>query len=301
MFMKDIIMPVFLDINGHYNHQEAKAMNTVQTDIDNLKVNLKANWTVGDFGRIARFLTNGASEFVERLNLKPGLRVLDIGCGTGNQSIPAARTGAIVTGVDIAPNLLAQARRRASAEYLTIYFEEGDAERLLFGDGEFDVVFSMFGAIFAPRHDRVATELVRVCRPGGRIAMTSWTSDGFVGKMFKIIAAHLPPANSPSPLLWGDNQYFMKNFGEAISSLEFTRRYLDLIFPYSISTTLEIWREYYGPLRNAFEKLDSRGRQSLLRSLERFWAAHNTSQNGETSIKAEYLEVIATRNVFQDC
>lgn len=256
----------------------------------------KSVWTIGNFGRIARFLKSGANEFVDRLDLRPGMRVLDVGCGTGNQSIPAARTGAIVTGIDIAPNLLAQARQRAASEYLTIYFELGDAERLLFGDGEFDMVFSMFGAIFAARHDCVAAELIRVCRPGGRIAMTSWTADGFIGKMFKIIAAHLPPSNSPSPLLWGDPRYIEQNFGNAISNLECTKRQINLAFPFSIPTTLEIWCEYYGPLRNTLEMLNEWDRQSLICSLERLWSKHNMSKNGTTCVKAEYLELIATKS-----
>lgn len=265
-------------------------------EIKTLNDNSKRKWTSGDFGRIAGFLTQGASEFVERINLKPGMHVLDIGCGTGNQSIPAARTGAFVTGVDIAPNLLEQARRRAEAEHLRICFEEGDAERLLFGSGEFDVVFSMFGAMFAPRHDRVMTELIRVCRPGGRIIMANWTAEGFIGKIFKTISAYLPSTNELSPFLWGDKEYLNKNFGEAISTTVFKIRQLDLKFPFSVSTTLKIWREYYGPLRNVFEKLDKQGQKSLMSSLERLWNEYNISETGATFIKAEYLDITAIRS-----
>lgn len=165
-------------------------------EMEMLKTKLKATWVSGDFGKIAESFTDGAAEFVERLKLKPGTRVLDVACGSGNQSIPAARTGAIVTGVDIAPNLIEQAQKWAANENLQIQFDEGDAENVLCADAEFDVVMTMFGAMFAPRPERVSAELVRVCRPGGVIAMANWTPTGFVGKMFKVVGSHVaPPQN----------------------------------------------------------------------------------------------------------
>src|SRR5215213_10203115 len=134
-------------------------------EIEALKTKLKATWVSGDFGKIAESFADGAAEFVERLNLKPEMRVLDVACGSGNQSIPAARVGAKVTGVDIAPNLIEQARKWAENENLEIKFDEGDAENLPYADGEFDVVMTMFGAMFAPRPERISAELARVCRP----------------------------------------------------------------------------------------------------------------------------------------
>ena len=151
-----------------------------------LKQRLRAPWMAGDFGEIAKLNAEGAEEFIERLHLKPGTKVLDVACGTGNQSIPAARAGAEVIGLDIATNLLEQARKRAADESLKIEFVEGDAEKIPFPAARFDVVLSMFGAMFAPRPDVVASELIRVCRPGGLIAMGNWTPAGFVGQMFKI-------------------------------------------------------------------------------------------------------------------
>src|SRR6266550_7990403 len=160
-------------------------MSASNPEMESLKTRLKAMWMTGDFGQIAKHIETGAEDFIARLALKPGVRVLDVACGSGNLAIPAARVGAIVTGVDIATNLLEQARARADSEALPIQFDEGDAENLPYGDAAFDLVVSMFGAMFAPRPELVAAELVRVCRPGGRIAMANWTPAGFVGQMFK--------------------------------------------------------------------------------------------------------------------
>ena len=153
-----------------------------------LKSSLKSAWMAGDFGEVAKHAAHEGEAFVGRLGLKPGQRVLDVACGTGNTAIPAARTGADVVGVDIATNLLDQARGRASAEKLPVKFKEGDAEDLPFGDAEFDIVISMFGAMFAPRPERVSEELLRVCKPAGVIAMANWTPTGFVGKTFRATA-----------------------------------------------------------------------------------------------------------------
>jgi ubiquinone/menaquinone biosynthesis C-methylase UbiE len=173
--------------------------------MEHLKERMRATWMAGDFGKIAEYSAKNAEEFVEALDLKPGMQVLDVACGTGNLAIPAARKRAQVTGVDIATNLLVQARARAKAEDLKILFEEGDAEHLSFPDEHFDVVMSMFGAMFAPDPDRVASELARVCKHGGRVAMANWTPEGFTGRMFRLSSRHLPPpVELPAPTLWGD-------------------------------------------------------------------------------------------------
>ncbi len=152
-----------------------------------LKARLKATWMAGDYGTFAKYLEPGALEFLERLRVEPGTRLLDVACGAGQISVPAARAGAHVTGVDTATNSIEQARARAQDEGLDARFEEGDAEMLPYEDASFDVVASLFGAMFAPRPERVAAELVRVCRPGGRIVMGNWTPEGFVGQLFKVI------------------------------------------------------------------------------------------------------------------
>src|ERR1044072_6721213 len=144
------------------------------TELDALKTKLKATWSAGDFGEIAKYYTSEAEAFIKRLNLKPGTKVLDVACGTGNLALPAARAGAIVTGVDIAPNLVEQASENARREGLTAKFDEGDAEALPYDDASFDVVMTMFGAMFAPRPEVTAAEMARVCRSGGRVALCTW-------------------------------------------------------------------------------------------------------------------------------
>ncbi len=266
-------------------------------EMESLKTKLKATWISGDFKKIAESFTDGAAEFVERLNLKPGMRVLDVACGSGNQSIPAARTGAEVTGVDIAPNLIEQAREWAEVEDLKIRFDEGDAENLPYADAEFDVVMTMFGAMFAPRPELVSAELLRVCRPGGVIAMGNWTPGGFVGQMFKTIGSHVkPPENMPSPLLWGDEMTVLARLNEGISEVEFNPRSISFTFPFGVPETIEFWREFYGPTHKAFAALDANGQAALRNDLEKLWTENNLSANGTTHVISEYLEVKAYRN-----
>ena len=266
-------------------------------EMETLKTKLKATWISGDFQKIAESFTDGAAEFVERLNLKPGMRVLDVACGTGNQSIPAARTGAKVTGIDIASNLIEQARKWATNENLEIGFDEGDAENLPYADAGFDVVMTMFGAMFAPRPERVSAELLRVCRPGGVIAMANWTPTGFIGQMFKIVGSHVaPPQNMPSPLLWGDEATVRERLGDEVSEINFERRLISLSFPFGVPETIEFWREFYGPTHKAFAALDANGQAALRRDLEKLWAENNLSSDGSTHVRSEYMEVTAVRS-----
>ncbi len=264
-------------------------------ELAEIKANMKAVWTAGDFGQIAAYNVRAAEEFVARLGIPAGARLLDVACGTGNTAIPAARAGAEVTGVDIAPNLIAQARERAAAEKLTARFQEGDAEELAFPDAHFDVVLSMFGAMFAPRPDRVAGELLRVCKPGGTVAMANWTPGGFVGKSFQVTAKMLPPPPGiPSPLLWGDENTVRQRFSRA-ASVSCTRRNLLFEFPFGPREVVAHFREYFGPTKTAFARLDERGRAQLAAQLEALWAEHNQARDGSSRIDAEYLEVRAVR------
>ena len=201
-------------------------MQPAQIDFDQIKQRMRGAWMAGDFGQIARYSAKFAEEFVDRLQIQPGTRVLDVACGTGNLAIPAARKGAQVWGVDIAPNLLEQARQRASAEGLQAVFEEGDAERLPYPDAHFDLVMSMFGAMFAPRPEIVAAELARVCRPGGTIAMANWTPEGFVATQFAIGNRFVPPpAGIPAPVLWGEEQMVKQRLGLYTSAIRTNRHY----------------------------------------------------------------------------
>jgi SAM-dependent methyltransferase len=266
-------------------------------EMETLKARLKATWMSGDYGHFAKYLEPGAMEFLGRLPIQAGTRMLDVACGAGQISIPAARAGARVTGVDIATNSIEQARARAQAEGLDARFDEGDAEMLPYEDASFDVVASLFGAMFAPRPERVAAELVRVCRPDGRIVMGNWTPEGFIGQMFKIIGKHVPPPPlMPSPLLWGDEATVRERLRDGVAELHLTKRGYPFYYPFPPSDVVEHFRTYYGPTNRAFTALDDAGQVALRRDLEQLWTEHNSDTDGmTTSIESEYLEVVAVR------
>ncbi|HXH48932.1 MAG TPA: class I SAM-dependent methyltransferase [Terriglobia bacterium] len=262
---------------------------------EELKIRLKTTWMMGDYDLFSRFLEKDAEQFFQRLGVTPGARVLDVGCGAGQLALIAARAGAQITGCDIATNWLRKARARAAAEGLEITFEEGDAESLPYDDAEFDAVISLIGAMFAPHPDLVAAELIRVCRPGGMIAMANWTPGGFVGAMFKTISRYIAPSGMPAPVLWGDERTVRDRFRDGVSDLKFAKRIYHFDYPFAPDAVVEFYRTNYGPMSRAFESLDSRGREELQRELVQLWAAHNNSTDGVTQVDAEYLEVIASR------
>jgi len=257
---------------------------------------MRGAWMAGDFGQIARYTAKSAEEFVDRLHIQPGTRVLDVACGTGNLAIPAARKGAQVWGVDIAPNLLQQARERASAEGLPAVFEEGDAEQLPYPDAHFDVVMSMFGAMFGPRPELVASELARVCRPGGTIAMANWTPDSFVASQFAIGNRYVPPpVGIPAPVLWGDERVVGERLGPHTSAVRANRQTVDFDYPFPPREVVQFFRQYFGPTQIAFAKLPPDAQLAYTAELESLWQEHNEATDGHTAVRAEYLEVIATR------
>lgn len=261
---------------------------------DPVTTRVRATWTSGDFGRIARGYEAGAAEFIARLDLRRGERVLDVACGTGNLTIPAARTGAAVTGVDIAPNLIAQATARAADEHLSIRLDVGDAEQLSYRDGEFATVVTMFGAMFAARPERAAAELLRVTKSGGRIAMANWTPSGFVGEMLKATVRYAPPpAGTPSPLLWGSEEEVERRLGVGCSSLALNRRVITFEYPVEPGGVVELFRLYYGPTLRAFGALDAIASLGLQRDLEALWSDNNRATDGTTRVQSEYLEVVA--------
>jgi ubiquinone/menaquinone biosynthesis C-methylase UbiE len=260
-----------------------------------LKARQKATWMAGDFGEVARLTENAAAEFMARRRLLPGMDMLDVACGTGNLAIPAARAGVTVTGIDIAPNLLDQARTRAREQGLTIRLDQGDAEDLPYDDRSFDLVVTMFGAMFAPRPDVVASELIRVCRPGGRIAMANWTPAGFIGQLFRVTGNHVPPPSGiPSPLSWGDQATVRSRFNTRIADLRMTPVTAQLEFALSVEETVEFYRKYYGPTQRSFDALAEAKQLELRRDMECLYAKHNRASNGATCIEAEYLEVEVT-------
>ena len=271
-------------------------MDETSPQFSQFKSALKSTWMDGDFGEIAKYTAKEGEDFVSRIGMKPGARVLDVACGTGNTAIPAARLGADVTGVDIATNLLRQATERAKAGNLRARFHEGDAEQLPFGDAEFDYVVTMYGAMFAPRPDRVASELLRVCKPGGTIAMANWTPQGFVGKTFRLMSEHVPPPSGvPAPILWGKEDVVKERLGKGTSTIRTQRRPARFEYPFPPEQVVGFFREYFGPTKAAFSRLDAPGQEKLAQGLASLWHEHNQSPNGSTLVEAEYLEVHAVR------
>jgi ubiquinone/menaquinone biosynthesis C-methylase UbiE len=266
-------------------------------DIQTIKVRQKATWEGGDFGQIAKCITPVAEQFMARIDLRPGMKVLDAACGTGNLAVIAARRGCITSGLDIASNLIAQARERARHEGLNIEYTEGDAEAMPYPDASFDVVVSMYGVMFAPRPERVVNELQRVIKPGGLIALANWTPTGFIGKMFSVFGRHVPPpAGLPSPLLWGDEAAVRNRFNGEIKELRLTRQIARMRFPFDPAGTVDFFRRYYGPTLKAFGTLEAPGQAALQRDLVELQTQHNMStQPGETDTPSEYLEVHARR------
>lgn len=271
-------------------------MQPAPAGIEQLKQRMRGTWMAGDFGQIARYSEKAAEDFVSRLSLQPGTRVLDVACGTGNLAIPAARAAGRVWGADIAPNLLLQAQKRAEAENLPATFEEGDAEQLPYPDAHFDVVMSMFGAMFGPRPDKVAAELARVCRPGGRIAMANWPPDGFVAKQFAVGNRYSPPPEGiPAPVLWGEEQVVRQRLGPYASEIRTVRRTVDFDFPFPPDAVVQFFREHFGPTQVAFARLEPVRQVAYAADLESLWRQHNQAGNGRTVVQGEYLEVVATR------
>ncbi len=252
----------------------------------------------GDFGVVAKSIAGDAEAFVNRLPIQPGWRVLDIACGTGNTALPEARRGALVTAVDIATNLLAQARERAAAEGLSITFDEGDAEQLPYADGSFDAAVTMFGAMFAPRPELVASECARVLRPGGLLAMANWNPAGFSGAMFAVNSRHVaPPPGIAPPALWGDEATVRQRLEPYFTGI--TTEIIPIVFemPTGPAGAVSFFRTYFGPTQAAFNRLDPAGQAALAADLTALWAGANIAADPDHHIfiHNEYLQVTAIR------
>jgi ubiquinone/menaquinone biosynthesis C-methylase UbiE len=270
-------------------------INPTTEEMQSLKAKLKTIWTAGDYDRFSRLMEGGAREFYERLAVTPGSQLLDVACGSGQLALMAAKDGIEVTGVDLAGNLVERARARAQAEGLRARFKEADAEALPFEDASFDVVVSLIGAMFAPRPQVVAQEMLRVCVPGGTIAMANWTPQGFIGQIFKAVSKFIAPSGMPSPVLWGDETTVRERLGHGLSELSLTKRQYLFSYPFSPSEVVEFFRLYYGPTNRAFASLDDEGQAQLRQALESLWTMHNRAGAGCTTVFAEYLEVTGIR------
>jgi SAM-dependent methyltransferase len=253
-------------------------------------------WSEGDFSMVAGIVMHVADELVEALDVIPDERVLDVACGSGNGALAAARRAwGNTVGADFVPALLERGRERATAERLEVEFVEADATDLPFGDGEFDVAMSIFGAMFAADQEKAASELLRVCKPGGRIGMANWVPDSGVGEMFRTIARHAPPPPGvPSPLDWGTEERLRELFGDGISDLRLERRRARQIFR-SADHFLEFFRTYFGPTKVAFERVGPEGEAALEADFKAYLEENNTAGDRALVLRPEYLQVVATR------
>lgn len=253
-------------------------------------------WSKGDFAMVANLVYFPSEHLAEALEIVPDERVLDVACGSGNAAIAAARRSwGKVVGADYVPTLLERGRERAAAERLEIEFVEADAQNLPFEDASFDVVTSVFGAMFAPDQQKTADELLRVVKPGGRIGMGNWAPDGNVGTMFKTISKHAPPPPGvPSPLLWGSEDHVRQLFGDGIAELRTELRVSRQPFR-SADHYIEFFRTYFGPTQMAYERVGPDGEQALTDDLRSFLEAANTAGERAMVLEGEYLEVVATR------
>lgn len=271
------------------------AIDTPATDLVALKLKQQATWSSGDYAVVGTTLQIVGETLAEALDLRAGQRVLDVAAGNGNATLAAARRGCDVISTDYVGALLRRGQARAEAEGLPVQFREADAENLPFGDAAFDAVVSTFGVMFTPNQERAASELVRVCRSGGKIGLANWTPAGFIGELFKVIGRHLPPpAGVRSPSLWGTEERLHELFEGRIASFEVLRKHY--VFRYrSPEHWLDTFRTYYGPMHKAFAALDGDRQgaleQDLLALARRFNRADDTMV-----VPGEYLEaVIRTR------
>jgi SAM-dependent methyltransferase len=271
-------------------------MTTATIDLAAIKGRQQQTWASGDYGSIAAKINVISERLCDSLALRAGDRVLDVATGTGNAAIAAARSGCHVIGVDYAQSLLERARVRAAAEAVDAEFVEGDAEALAFPDGSFDVVTSVVGVMFAPDQPRAAAELLRVCRPGGTIALASWTPDGFIGDLFSTTAKHVPPpAGLTSPMQWGTEEGLRDLLGDGVSSLELTSRTYEFRFP-SAQAFVDFFRRDYGPTLKAFAALEPDAQVALETDLVQLVAEGDRHRDGRSvGVPAAYLQAIATR------
>jgi len=264
-------------------------------DLKALKSRQQAAWSSGDYAVIGTTLQIVGEELCEALDVHSGQKVLDVAAGNGNVSLAAARRWCDVVATDYAPLLLERARERAAAERLNIEFREADAEALPFQDGSFDVVVSTFGVMFTPDQDRAAAEMIRVCKPGGKIGLANWTPDGFIGQLFKTIGKHVPPVpGTKSPALWGTRARIAELFEARTASVEFAARHF--VFRYRTPAHwLEVFKNYYGPVLKTFGALEPTAQGALQRDLMDLIDRFNRSGDGSMVVPSEYLEIVITR------
>jgi ubiquinone/menaquinone biosynthesis C-methylase UbiE len=263
-------------------------------DLATVKGHQQIAWGSGDYAIIGTTLQIVGESLCEAADVRSNQRVLDVAAGNGNATLAAARRFADVTSTDYVTSLLERGRERAEADRLAVVFQEADAENLPFADASFDVVLSTFGVMFTPNQERAASEMSRVCRPGGRIGLANWTPDGFVGRLFKTIGKYVPPAPGvKSPALWGTRTYLDTLFGSQASVAAENKNF---VFRYkSPEHWVEIFRTYYGPVLKAFAAIDAEAREALEADLYALLDELNIAKDGTLVVPSEYLEIVITK------
>jgi SAM-dependent methyltransferase len=269
-----------------------QAPDVASSPLDAVKARQRAAWSSGDYGVIGTTLQIVGESLCEAIDLRAGSSVLDVAAGNGNCSLAAARRWCDVTSTDYVTALLEEGRRRAEGDRLPIRFQEADAEALPFEDASFDAVLSSFGVMFTPDHQRAAREMIRVCRPGGRIGLANWTPRGFVGALFAVIGRHVPPpAGVTPPSRWGTEDHLEELFRASASDIHTTRR--DFVFRYrSPQHWIEVFRTWYGPVHKAFAALSEEGKAALELDLLQLIDRFNCSRDSTMVVPSEYLEVV---------
>jgi len=273
----------------------AVAVQPAAPDLRAIKARQQTTWASGDYAVIGTTLQLVGESLAEAADICAGDRVLDVAAGNGNATLAAARRFAVVTSTDYVPQLLDKARARASAEGLDVSFQTADAEDLPFADSSFDVALSTFGVMFAPDQKKVAGELLRVVRPGGRIGLANWSPEGLIGELFRTIGRHVPPpAGVASPMLWGNRAHLKELFGTQAAGIDVERRSFNFRYR-SPNHWIEVFRAFYGPIHKAFQALDDAGKAALHGELEQLLVRRNVAHANSLRVPGEYLEVVITR------
>jgi SAM-dependent methyltransferase len=264
-------------------------------DLAALKAKQQATWASGDYAVVGATLQIVGETLCEAMDLRAGQKVLDVAAGNGNVTLAAARRWCDVTSTDYVSALLDRGRARSAAEGWTIDFREADAEALSFKDATFDAVVSTFGVMFTPNQDKAASELLRVCKPGGKIGLANWTPDGFIGQVFKAVGKHMPPpAGLKSPILWGTRARLDELFGTHASVIEAPPR--NFIFRYrSAQHWIDVFKAYYGPIHKTIAALPPAGQAALLDDITTLIGRFNTATDGSMVVPGEYLEVVIVK------
>jgi ubiquinone/menaquinone biosynthesis C-methylase UbiE len=264
-------------------------------DLAAVKTKQQAAWSSGDYAVVGTTLQIVGEQLCEALDLRAGQSVLDVAAGNGNATLAAARRGAEVTSTDYVPALLERGRARAAAEGLSIVMQEADAEALPFADNSFDVVVSTFGVMFTAHHEKAAAEMIRVCKPGGKIGMANWTPEGFIGQLFKTIGKHVPPAaGMKSPALWGTRARMTELFGTQAASVTAVSRFFNFRYR-SAEHMLDVFKTYYGPVLKTFAALPEAGQAALRDDFLALAGKFNCSRDATLVAPSEYLEIVITK------